>query len=369
MAYLAKKIGDARVVWFEASNQWAVFDKLQWFIFSLYEKKINRNEAQSELCKHFYLSEKDSRQAVENIYDSLGKLLDPGFPLPDFKHNTGKALRHKLQKKKTREYTYRGKPFRIVYGSPFLEKYIHLPLAHLESGCGQDDIFTAEIFPFESKYILRVKPGYTCLSVDEPGQAKRLLYIELATFFFDKKQNDWMTFIHASAVKKNNEVILLTSAGGSGKSTMAGLLQLHGFDFFSDDFVGVEAGNKMAYPFPAAICAKNETIKLLGEKGLGMYPANAKKTAYIKPAKPLQTNPGEVKKVVFIKYDPDMDLNIRELSILDSLKTFHPEAWIGNDMKRAEIFLNWFEKLKFYKLEYGNNEKAISSLNKLIEQV
>ncbi len=371
MAYLAKKIEQAHVVWFEASNQWVQFDEPQWLIFCFYTKGLSQEAALKKLCKRHSLSEKDAKVTLETFYSSVSKLFEPDFDLPSFKANTQRAAVHILEKKKKHNYQYNNKSFSITYGSAFLESYIHLPLAHLESSDTLEVALTLEVFPFENSYILRVN-GMTknCLSAEEPGQVKRLLYIELVNFFYNKQSSDWLSFLHASALKKNNEALILTATGGSGKSSLAGLLQLDGFEFLSDDFVPIDCKNKKSYPFPAALCVKNDAIALLESKGLAFTLNPAKKTAYARSTQMhIQTKACKMSKVVFVKYNPHVDFVFEPLSTLDALYLFLQEAWVGNDMKRAKKFINWFSKLSFYKLEYGNNYKAIEVLTKLMDRV
>jgi hypothetical protein len=71
--------------------------------------------------------------------------------------------------------------------------------------------------------------------------------------------------------------------------------------------------------------------------------------------------------VVFVKYNPNTDLIFEPLPILDALHLFLQDAWVGDDLKRAKKFIHWFSKLTFYKLEYGNNKKAIEVLTRLMD--
>ncbi len=370
MAYLVKKIEQSHILWFEASNQWAQFDEQQWLIFCFYNDGVKQEKAVKELCKKFSFQIQAAQSFVDNIYFSLDNLFYPTFEKPDFSACAKVAASYKLGKTKSHLYLFNGKPFRIVYGSPWLESYIHLPLAHLETEDNKTDTYEIEVFPFENRFALRVNKGNSkTLTADEPGQIKRLLYIELTNFFYDKKESEWMAFLHGSALRKNNEIIILTSTGGSGKSTMAGLLMLNGFDFFSDDYIPVEAQSEKAYPFPAALCLKNDAISLLESKGLKLQATTKGKLAYAKPAQNrMQNQACKIRNVVFIKYCKEKDLVFEPISTLEALYHFLQEAWVGDNMKRAEQFLNWFTQLKFYKLVYGNNEKAIEKLGKLIEQ-
>lgn len=370
VAYLAKKIEQAHVVWFEASNQWVQFDEQQWLIFCFYKKGLSKKSATKKYCKKYSLPEVDAKSIIENFYTSISKLFNSTFELPSFTLSSQQASAHVPKKTKTYNYRHLNKAFSITYGSAFLENYIHLPLAHLESIDTSENPLTMEVFPFGNSYILRVNGGdKKCLSAKEPGQIKRLLYIELANFFYNKQSSDWLSFVHASALKKNNEAILLTATGGSGKSTLAGLLQLNGFEFLSDDFVPIDSISKKVFPFPAALCVKNEAIALLTAKGMEFTANPAKYTAYAKSTQvAAQAKVCKMSKVVFVKYNPHAELLFEPLPTLYALYYFLQEAWVGDDMKRAKKFINWFSKLSFYKLEYGNNDKAIEVLTKLTDK-
>jgi hypothetical protein len=370
VAYLAKKIEQAHVVWFEAINQWVQFDEQQWLIFCFYKKGLSQKSATKKYCTKYSLPEVDAKSIIENFYTSVSNLFNPPFEKPNFTLNSQGASIHIPEKTKTQSYRHCNKTFGITYGSAFLENYIHLPLAHLETDENSRPSLRLEVFPIEGRFILRINGvGGRCLSAEEPGQIKRLLYIELVNFFYNKQSSDWLSFAHASALRRNDQAILLTASGGSGKSTLAGLLQLNGFEFLSDDFVPIDSISKKAFPFPAALCVKNNAIKLLEDKGMEFTANPTKSTAYAKPLHNwAQAKACKMSKVVFLKYNPQVELVFETLPTLDALYIFLQEAWVGDDMKRAKKFINWFSKLSFYKLEYGNNNKAIEVLTKLTDK-
>lgn len=370
MTYLAKKIEQAHILWFEASNQWVQFDEQQWLIFCFYTKGLSQEAALKKFCKRYSLSPSDAITIVGKFYESVSKLFEPEFDLPSFTENNQSASTRILEKKKTYSYRYNNKSFSITYGSAFLENYIHLPLAHLETDENSRPSLLLEVFPFEGRFVLRINGvGGQCFSAQELGQIKRLLYIELVNFFYNKQSSNWLSFVHASALKKNDEALILAAPGGSGKSTLAGLLLLHGFEFISDDFVPIDSKYQKVFPFPAAPCIKNEAIALLVAKGMKFTANPVKNTAYAKPLHNLaQAKACKTSKVVFVKYNPHAELIFETIPTLDALHLFLQEAWVGDDMKRAKKFINWFSKLSFYKLEYGNNDKAIEVLTGLMDE-
>jgi hypothetical protein len=370
VTFLAKKIEQAHILWFEASNQWVQFDEQQWLIFCFYRKGLTKKSATKKYCTKYSLPEMEAKGIIEDFYSSVSNLFNPTFELPSFLLNSQVASAHIPEKTKTHQYKHLNKVISITYGSAFLQNYIHLPLAHLETvGSGKPSLLL-EVFPFEGRFVLRINGvGGQCFSAQEPGQIKRLLYIELVNFFYNKQSSNWLSFVHASALKKNDEALILAAPGGSGKSTLAGLLQLNGFEFLSDDFVPIDSRSQKAFPFPAALCEKNEAIALLVAKGMEFTANPVKNTAYAKPLHNLaQAKACKTSKVVFVKYNPHAELIFETIPTLDALHLFLQEAWVGDDMKRAKKFINWFSKLSFYKLEYGNNDKAIEVLTGLMDE-
>lgn len=371
MAYLAKKIEEAYILWFEASNQWIRMDKQQWFVFSHCIKNSPKEDIVTKLCKRFSLPKDYAINLVENISLSISNLVNPNFALPDFTEDSNRILSYKVPKSKTRKYNYNNLFFDITYGSPSLERYIHLPFQHLCVDNSRTESLQIDVFPLDNRYALRVNGDITkCFSADEPGQIKRLLFIELTNYFFCKDENDWLAFIHGSSLLKNNQTLILSSEGGSGKSTMAGLLSLNGFSMLSDDFIPIDQKSRRAYPFPAAISIKNDAIGLLQKKGVEFHSKRSKEMAYINSySYNIKETALPIKAIVFIKYQKGADLNFETISALEALPHFLSESWVGNDMKRARRFINWFTKQQFYRLTYGNSSKAITILNELMETV
>ena len=359
------------MVWFEKSNQWVRMDEPQWFIFLLYEKQTGRKEATRQFAAAYELTAEQAADIVSNIYDSIDKLLDPDFPLPDFTRDAEEVNRIKLTDSRTHHYQFGEKSFSITYGSPSLEAYIHLPFAHMDVQTAGKNSFHLDVFPYCGRYALRLHtPQRRSLTADESPQIKRLLFVELASWLYDRTEKDWLSFVHASAVQKDGEVLLLSSASGSGKSTMAGLLMLNGFDLFSDDFVPVGAEDRLLYPFPAALCIKNESIPLLQDMGLKPFVKNSiAPLVYVKPiSDSIPDKPLAARNLVFIRYRKDAGMKLSSVSVTEALQHFHQEAWVGDNMERAEKFINWFCGLRFYSLEYSNNRQAVEALQKLMQQ-
>ena len=368
--YIFKKLGGAHVVWFEKSNQWVRLNEPQGFIFHWWEKGIPAKEAALQYQKAYHVSTEVAKKVVGNIYDSVQKLLEPDFPLPDLHLHAQEIAESHIPQSKTHHYRCGETSFSIRYGSATLEHYIHLPFSHLKVNAGGHESVLFEIFPFRDGFALRI-PSVPdkCFFTDESPQIKYQLFVELASLLYGKSRQSWLSYIHASAVKKGEEVLLLSSASGSGKSTMAALLLQNGFEFFSDDFVPLDMEQEKLWPFPAALSLKNDSIPLLEKEGMPMsLKSSSRKLAYIHlDVTNFVPAPLSAHKLVFIRYRKDAPLQFNEIAPEDALPLFYQEALVGDTLQKAAQFIDWFSRLRFYTLHYSNNDIAIQTLHHLTQ--
>lgn len=349
-------IDNAHIVWFEKSNQWVQLDAPRKFIFDLYLGGSSREQAVAEFSNAFDMDTTQSIQWVNNLYDSLEKLEEEGFPRPDFTIDAQLACQYTLPRSRTHHYQYNGKAFSVRYGSPYLESYIHLPLAHLVQESAPKDSLHIELFPFQERFALRIN-GNRCLTTDESPQLKRLFFVELSTFLYDIPETGWMTRLHASAVEKDGKLLLLSSPSGSGKSTMAALLLKQGYRLFADDFIPVCLENELLYPFPPALCIKKGALPVLEKEGIHPHLIH-QQTGYIQP--PAGTpSPLKARSLVFIHYKAGAPTLMENVSPLEALQLFLQEAWVSDHHAGAEKFIRWFASLQFYRLTYSDNEEGV----------
>ena len=72
--------------------------------------------------------------------------------------------------------------------------------------------------------------------------------------------------------------------------------------------------------------------------------------------------------ILFVKYDPNVDFEMKELSRVDALKILLDETWTFPSAENATRFLKWYSQRSFFSLTYSNNEKALDAIKKLFEQ-
>ena len=372
--HISKKLPTSRIVWIAESNQWVHFEEPAWYVYSLI-KKLLPPDAIARKCEYRYgLTQNEGLRFVNEISESLHQLEKP------WKSDNDKLMFSDLENSivnepySIRQYKLNNNSISISYDSKTAEYYIHPPLAHLQTKDESTADANFEFSEYNSKPVLHKKgdPHFT-FSENEYSRLKRKLYIEISNIIYHKTNDHWMSFVHASGISNGKETILLSSSSGSGKSTMAALLQARGFHLASDDFIPIDARTKRAWPFPAAVSIKEGAFPVLSpfyenlnDRSYNLYPFTHPSLRFLHPMPYHKDDykPCPVKTIIFIRYFPKVNCSIKRLSIPEALKLFHEQAWVSHNPAHARKFINWFVKLKCFTLEYSDNEKGIDAVIK-----
>jgi hypothetical protein len=374
-----KRIGSSHVIWFPESNRWVEFKEPAWLVYKMHHQGAGSQATISRLTGRYDLPEREAVRFYGEILEGMNILarkdFNPLSPVSAMDENRD----GRSGPVKTRHYLIGEKHITIAYGSAELEHYIHRPLAWLEAAKTGRGSLHMEVLTRHSGakiygLLLEGKRGF---EFSDPGRLKHKMYVAITSHIFGIPEEGWMAFIHASAVTDGREAILLSSASGSGKSTMAALLQLHDgafgspgrkrIFFMSDDFVPVEAGSLKAFPFPAALTIKKGSFPAINDHydpaddaDAGYSGARSTGVRYLRPRLPGNgmAGPGEVKKIIFIKYNAQVNFEMARLPVIDALSAFHEEAWVSHSRDHAKRFIDWFVTLDCYRLEYSDNRSA-----------
>ncbi|SEB77101.1 hypothetical protein SAMN04489761_1719 [Tenacibaculum sp. MAR_2009_124] len=270
-------------------------------------------------------------------------------------------------------YKINGLIFLVEFLSEYELSLIHPKFAHLE--------VTSQI-SIDHKYTVFLKNDIISFLVDNENIGS---WIKSESHYFQGKfsmkiiehthkhdENEWMGIFHASAVADNDSCILFLGDSGNGKSTSLALLQANGFSCLADDFVPILSKTRTVHSFPSAISIKKNSLPVL----LTLYPELQnqaeyhfeklnKIVRYLPPKKGILDKQIECKKLVFIKYEKDSELQLNKISKLEAFKQLIPDSWLSPHPENAKNFLDWFEELTCYSLIYSNNEKMIATSKKL----
>jgi len=260
--------------------------------------------------------------------------------------------------------------FTISFGSPHLYHYIHNSLraqsiVPSESFAGYS--LKLETFPLEDKVYLAIdtndkKKQYH--QFDNAPQLKRKLFEVIANFLYP--QTHWMGYLHASAVIRDNNMLLLSSASGSGKSTLAAALVQNGFSFMSDDFIPIDM-NHHAFSFPTALSLKDDKENLRGSFKFSWKDIWGNYFVWPYPQKEL-LHKAKATTLYFVSFKKGADFRLESLAPKEVAQLIFQEMYVLNNEQSARSFMQWFEQCSFYKLTYGNLDEAVLKIKEWMKQ-
>jgi hypothetical protein len=380
---VVKKIGSSHVVWFPESNRWVEFREPAWYIYRLTAKNTGREVISAQLSKRYGLPENEAVRFLGEVTEGICQAARPPVTLtPGVSETTGFMLKE-FRPHISRNYLINKRRITIIYGTRLLEYHFHRPLAHLGVPEKAKEPVTFGLYETgdeEHRFILR-RDGAPDLAFKDAGMLRHSLYAAMASHIHNVSPESWMSYIHASAVTNCSEAVLLSSSSGSGKSTMAALLQSPMAEkmgcslcFMSDDFVPVGAADRMAYLFPAALTVKEGSFNVISpvydpekDADSGFTGHADRQIRYLLPRFPRQYpyRPRIIRNIVFIRYDETTEFRMEKLPVLTALSLFHQEARVSHNPLHARTFIDWFSTLECYRMEYSDNGQAIRAVSGL----
>lgn len=373
--YVKKKFGKSYLIWFQNSNQYFYMEEPAWYVFRNTVKRHKAETIAKEFSNRYGLSFTESLNFVleirQKIYD-MNQTRNYEKYIDKFSNDIDN---HVYSSYSSHCYNMQNKIIEFSYETSWLKSYIHPLIKHLETnGDLKKDKSRFELFTFKNRIVLKVddvlKGSWT---EDESEYVKGRVFVELINILHNKKEEDWLMTVHASAISNGRKTILFSASPGSGKTTFAALLQARGYQIISDDFVPIEQSTFKAYPFPIAMSIKEGSLELLNphypELGQSsMVKVNSKKKVKYLPADNKMKNLiFPVNDFVFIKYDNSVDFLLEKIEPVKALIELFEEAWIPPAAENVSIFLDKILKASFYSLTYSNNEKAIEAINQIFE--
>ena len=374
--YLSKKTGSARLVWFQNSNSYLRLEEPAWFAFRRTTRRYRAETIAAEFVHRYGLSIEESNTFVQDIR-SQTELMNRTEPAPN--HNDQSITEgneYLFRPYSVHHYRLGNRGFMFTYETRAFEDYLHPLISHLETTIEQDGFPLFELFASHGRIVFRfngeVKRSWT---IDETHYVKGMIFMFLVNVMHDKTDADWLMTVHASAITNGKKTILFTAAPGNGKTTIAALLQSRGYPIISDDFVPVDRNTLRAYPFPIAMSVKEGSMEVLSPifPGLHQQPVTCisreKSVRYLSTSGASDQNPEAfpVRGIVFVSYNPEVDLSCEKLDALCGVRLLLDQAWVSPGKDNAQSFLDRVVPLPFYRLTYSNNEKAMEVITKLFD--
>lgn len=362
---LTKDIEGKSLVWLANNNQYIIVEKIVAEILTLLTNDAPEETITSFLSDKIHVPYSEANQFINDIK----KLLEKTATLPYEQYNAPipSSFEHR------KYYKINNTVFLVDFLSDYEVSLIHPKFAHLEVKKQEKINFHYQVFTHKEAIFFYCNDEYIGhWTFNESHFFQGKFSMKIIEHTHNYKEDDWIGIFHASAVSNDENAMLFLGDSGNGKSTSLALLQANGFTCLADDFVPVLAKNKEVYSFPSAISIKKNSLPVL----LQLYPELEstseyhfkklnKVVRYLPPKNADYTQHKPCKKLVFIKYVPESNLSITNISKTEAFQQLVPDSWLSPIPENAEAFLNWFSDLNCYRLVYSDNQKMIQTVKKL----
>jgi hypothetical protein len=374
--YVKKKIGLAYMVWFQNSNLYTQLEEPAWFVFS---KTVKRHKADTIAleCSHRYgLTFNECLQFVTDIRSNIKQMNRP-IEILDKDETYPVELNTKIFKVySTRRYQLTENMIEFSVENQQFESYIHPLIGYLETNKTNKKLSRFELFEYEGKSVFRLNGEVKGIwTRSETNRLIGFIYMSMINVMYNKTDDFWLMTVHAAALTNGRKTILIPAESGSGKTTMAAMLQNHGYQLISDDFVPIDRYLFRAWPFPIAMSVKQGAMDLLSQIYPDLETKPVKLTSSKKNVRYLTPNYNPefselahpIHEVISIKYDPLVEFEFKKADKITSIKLLLDQSWILPNAGNAEVFLDRVAAWSFYQLTYSNNEKALAAISKLFD--
>jgi len=375
--YIKKKIGQTYLVWFQNSNLYTQLEEPAWFVFSRIVKGYKSETIALSCSQRYGLPFDECLQFTNDIRLNCKRMNQPVEILDKVKSYPSNLDTRKFEIFSSRRYQITENLIEFSVESQFFESFIHPLIGYTETKKASKKMSRFELFEHEGKSVFRLNGEVKGIwPRNETNWLIGYIYMSIINEIYNKTNDFWLMTVHAAALTNGRKTILLPAESGSGKTTMAAMLQNYGYQLISDDFVPIDRHLFRAWPFPIAMSVKQGAMDILS----GIYPdldtepikltSSKKNVRYLKP----NYNPEfselafPIKEVISIKYDPQVEFEFKKADPISSIKLLLDQSWILPNAENAKKFLDRVADWSFYQLTYSNNEKALQAISKLFER-
>ena len=369
------KVENSYAVWFKASRNFLMVEEPAFYIL----KSILKNVHFDEIVNQFSVRYKIPTDEVSNFVSELDKnfqqyLNHTGLE-PVNANDSNNSQNQNISFYSEKTYSLNNIVLKINYGDSELEDVIHPLISHFENEALTVPTHFFEIYRLEEKLLLKIDDDILeKFNYNDTGHLKAALLLKLLSILHGIKHESWMMTIHAAAISDGNSAIVFPAVAGSGKSTLAALLYAYGFNLLSDDFLAMDTINKNVYPLPVAATIKEGSFDVLSPH----FPElnyitlkrayTGKQVRYLPINNLLNTKSGfKADKFVFINYSHGKPLRFERVRKKEALQILLSETWINPTPSIVAEFFNWFDKTKFFEMEYSKTSDALKIVKKLFK--
>ncbi|WP_372775059.1 hypothetical protein [Mangrovibacterium sp.] len=372
--YVDKKIGDTYLVWLQNSNLYFQLEEPAWYVFKKLATNNPLETVAEEFATQYGVAHEESKTFVSDIYDRISEANIPFQSEDETALFTDDIVNSKFQPYSVFHYQLNTTVVRFTYETAWLERYIHPLIAHLAIAENKKPEFHFELFTSNGQVVYRLNNNLRCIwDRDKSNYTKGQIFIDLVNLIHQKTEDDWLMTVHASAITNEKKTILFSAPPGSGKTTIAALLQASGYHLISDDFVPFDKNSQNAYPFPIAMSVKEGSLELLSShfpalKDLPLHHITSeKKVRYLPIGNDKMKMVYPVHEIIFINYDSSIDFEWEKLDPFVAFKLLLEQIWVEPNLENVQLLLDKVSTFDYYKLTYSNSDKALNAIEKLFQ--
>jgi len=366
---LTAKFGHYYLLWFERSNTYSCIDRVFYEHLQVWLESNSKSAFATKLQARYDLE----LELAEWQYDRVQSYLNSckgaisETPRPSKIPEVPTTLPH------AHSYLLGHSSIAIQFSHDSLRNMLHPLIAHLEVPTTSQPALALGIYLNHDKIYLSNPSELTrSFAVEEYHKLQGQVLMQLINAQHQKEEKDWLGLLHASAVAKNEQALLLFGPSGSGKSTLTALLAAHGFELLADDLVPILAADKKLYQNPAAVNIKSESFQFLEPYwpeaktySDRLFSKGKSPSRYI----PMHTHLGSkgyaCRHLIKVRYQKDSAASLVALDFKEGLETLIPEAWLHPQERNAKAFLQWLGTVQFFELTYSDFQEVLPLLEQL----
>lgn len=370
---LTQQLGKHYVLWFDTSNQYLIVDDTLYGLLNLF-LRVQEFNGFAEALKQIGFES----SVIEPLYQDIVSFLETTKTPNRAQHQPVAFFEPWETTQPIQEgYTIGDLHVHVNYGSESLQQLLHPQFSHwsAETFNGTPDLVLDVAIKGDDIHLFKNGTILASYPTSDYYFLQGKFGMELLCGIHNNQELDWLGTLHASTIAKNDQGILLIGDSGMGKSTFTALLLAHGFDVLADDISPLRFEDSKFYPYPAGISIKSGAFEVLkahfeGFETLEPHYINPYK-GHVKFIDPFQYGTHDLKTgischtMVCVHYQEDHPTTLAPMPVEEALSMLIPESWIAPHTSHAQKFMDWLDRVQFYKLTYSHSAEAIQKFSSL----
>lgn len=269
-------------------------------------------------------------------------------------------------------YGVNGAQFWIHYPDMQLRAWIHPTLEKLQKSLHQGVNINIDFLPVAERWHIVFNRK---IMTKEPLSYERIvLSLHELIRIVSYQSHPYLIAIHAAALKRGEEVVLLPGVSGSGKTTLTAALLKHGYELLSDEVALIDERG-YCHPMEMAMPIKEGSWEIIQALGWELESQihirwDGQKVRFLSPDKDTSET-AKIVRIICPKYTKNGKSKCWGLSpseILMEIKKGGFQLYAPMDETVFEQLVATIAAVRSYKIEYGSTTEALALIEGLIHE-